>query len=506
MTITRRIILSMAVITLLLGTIGAVVWREARGVGAVAKVMHAELVPGMISAGAANATLAEAFARAALITITDDVAVRRQLDSEQSALTAQVSDHVKQIERLPNNPEGVALLGAFKNSREVYAAARDQALEAARKGDQVTARSMLLDKVLPLYLRYTNAGGELFAFYSRLGTKEADAITQRTDSLNLISQVIVVIGVLMSLLAGYITTSSISKALNGYVEFLWTASRELTDAAQQVSQSSQSLAQSSTEQSASLRSAAGSIGELSSSASNSSEQAHNAEVLSEEVTSSSMSGSHSMASMVQSIELIRQSSDETAQIVKIIDEIAFQTNLLALNAAVEAARAGDAGKGFAVVAEEVRNLAQRSAAAARETGEKIRRSVELAMQGVETTRIAADALSRIRSHAEKATAVVREISTSANEQAKTIKGLSVTTDQLNQTTQTNAAAAEECAAASTELLAQAKSVYEVAISVGELVRGKSRGAQGASTLGSNRGQKTPAAGSHVENQQGDWGF
>jgi len=276
---------------------------------------------------------------------------------------------------------------------------------------------------------------------------------------------------LLTAFVQYLTNSRINAQLGNMVEFLSGAADQLNDAALQVSQSSQSLAQTSTEQAASLRHAATAISDLASSATASSQKSYAAAQLSSGVTENSTRGSDAMQIMVNSIQMIKQSSDETAEIVKIIDEIAFQTNLLALNAAVEAARAGDAGKGFAVVAEEVRNLAQRSAAAARETGEKIRRSVDLAVQGVDTTSSAATALSRIRTSAEQATGVVQEITQAATEQATTIRHLTNTTEELKSTTQTTATAAEQCASASTELLAQACSVKSVALELAVLVMG-----------------------------------
>lgn len=282
---------------------------------------------------------------------------------------------------------------------------------------------------------------------------------------------------LLILIVQTVTNKRINEQLGNMVDFLSSASDQLNDAALQVSQSSQSLAQTSTEQAASLKHAATSISDLSATATASSEKAYAAAQLSSGVAENSIKGADAMGIMVDSIQMIKQSSDETAEIVKIIDEIAFQTNLLALNAAVEAARAGDAGKGFAVVAEEVRNLAQRSAAAARETGDKIRRSVDLAVQGVETTNSAATALSRIRSSAEQATGVVKEITQAATEQASTIRQLTCTTEELNATTQTTASAAEQCASASTQLLAQARSVKGVALELASLVMGKTASAE-----------------------------
>src|SRR5690606_549888 len=152
---------------------------------------------------------------------------------------------------------------------------------------------------------------------------------------------------------------------------------------------------------------------------------------------------------------IKGSADQTAKIVKTIDEIAFQTNLLALNAAVEAARAGDAGKGFAVVAEEVRSLAQRSAEAAKSTAELIEGSVKNAEAGVRLSDEVARQLGDIVAGAEKVSDIVAEIAAASAEQAKGIGQINGAISQINQITQQNAANSEQSAAAAEELSAQA---------------------------------------------------
>ena len=161
-----------------------------------------------------------------------------------------------------------------------------------------------------------------------------------------------------------------------------------------------------------------------------------------------------MRRLSESIERIKASSDETGKIVKTIDEIAFQTNLLALNAAVEAARAGDAGRGFAVVAEEVRNLAMRSAEAARNTADLIEGSVKNAEEGVGLNREALGSFEEISDQVEKVSAVVMEIATGSDQQAEGIEQITTAVGQMNQVTQQTASNAEESAAAAEELSAQ----------------------------------------------------
>jgi len=182
--------------------------------------------------------------------------------------------------------------------------------------------------------------------------------------------------------------------------------------------------------------------------------AQQAQQLSQENRGAVASGVQSMERLSEAMARIKASSDATAKIVKTIDEIAFQTNLLALNAAVEAARAGDAGKGFAVVAEEVRNLAMRSADAARNAADLIEQAGQNAAGGVVLNDEVMKNLQEIAGRVDQVSTMVEEIAQASAQQTTAVDQISAAVDQLNQATQQSAANAEESAAAAQELSSQ----------------------------------------------------
>ena len=177
-----------------------------------------------------------------------------------------------------------------------------------------------------------------------------------------------------------------------------------------------------------------------------------ARTLADSSSASAEKGSANAKRLSEAMGLIKKSSEETAKIVKTIDEIAFQTNLLALNAAVEAARAGDAGKGFAVGAEEVRNLAMRSADAARSTSEMISASRGQADAGWQLNNEVFANLNEISTGIRKVSAVMAEIAAASEQQSTGVSQVSTAVEELNQVTQTNAASSEESASAAAERL------------------------------------------------------
>jgi len=231
--------------------------------------------------------------------------------------------------------------------------------------------------------------------------------------------------------------------------------------AQQIAGASQSLSEGATEQAASLEEITASVEQMSGMTTQTADNAQQAASLSDESQKAADRGVAEMEQMSSAMNEIKQSSAEISKIIKVIDEIAFQTNLLALNAAVEAARAGEAGKGFAVVAEEVRNLAQRSAEAAKNTSSMIEESTKRADNGVAIAERVGKALEDIVSGTKKVNTLLAEIASASKEQAEGIGQINKGISELDKVTQQNAGNAQELAAAAQETAAQVTAMREL---------------------------------------------
>jgi len=246
-------------------------------------------------------------------------------------------------------------------------------------------------------------------------------------------------------------------------------SRDLESLAQAVSSSSHSLADGATRSAASLEEISATLEEMSGMSRTNSENMVRTKELADGMRRSAETGSADIAAMSQAMDAIKASSDNIAKIIKTIDEIAFQTNILALNAAVEAARAGEAGAGFAVVAEEVRNLAQRAAAAARETAQRIEDSIGKSRDGVAITQKVTAGFATITAQAREVNELVAQITTATAEQDQGLQQANQAVSELDKTTQTNAASAEESAAAAEELNGHALAMDEAVNSLAVII-------------------------------------
>jgi len=244
------------------------------------------------------------------------------------------------------------------------------------------------------------------------------------------------------------------------VQNVTSASRQVADAAAEIAQGNTDLSSRTEQQAASIEETASSMEEFAGSIKQSAESARQANEVASTASSHALRGGEVVRQVVVTMNEISESSKKISQIISVIDSIAFQTNILALNAAVEAARAGEQGRGFAVVAAEVRNLAQRSAGAAKEIKDLITNSVDRVDTGAQLVARAGETMGEIVDAVNRVTTMITEIASSAREQSSGVDQVNQAIGSIESTTEQNAALVEEASAAAQSLLEQARQMTE----------------------------------------------
>jgi len=301
---------------------------------------------------------------------------------------------------------------------------------------------------------------------NRAATQKASRSSLLFAAIAILSGLAMVIGLVQ------LVTRPVTARLGKVADALDASSSQVKSGAAHINGASRSLAEGASEQAASLEETSSSLEEMSRMTRRNAETAGKVKKLGSEARKAGDLGVQDMTALVSAMEAIKRSSADIAKIIKTIDEIAFQTNILALNAAVEAARAGESGAGFAVVADEVRNLAQRCAQAAKETAGKIEDAVQKSSLGADISAKVAKSLEEIVGKARQVDEMAGEVAAASQEQSQGIAQVNTAMAQMDHVTQSNAANAEESAAAADELTSQAATLRETVSDLLLLVDGQ----------------------------------
>ena len=428
-----------------------------------------------------------------------------QMESWITKVEQEAAGNAEVLEKLTPlilSPKGLELFGHLKSLREPYALSRAELIKILRSGKADEASEYLLNQFQKPQLDYFHAAEALIKYQEDL--MRTDSAQMETDISNAVALTagLTVVALVIALSISVFITRSITAPVAQAVEIATSVSQgnlstsievhgtdetgqlltalknmqtELVRLVRHVRQSSNTVANASAEiaqgnqdlsartssQASTLEETAATMEELSSQVKNNADNARQANQMAASASSVAARGGEVVGRVVDTMKEINESSRKIADIIGVIDSIAFQTNILALNAAVEAARAGEQGRGFAVVASEVRSLAGRSAAAAKEIKTLINTSVERVEHGAALVDDAGTTMTEVVSSIRRVSDLVGEISSASDEQAAGAAQIGEAVTEMDQVTQQNAALVEEMAAAASSLKGQANDLVEV---------------------------------------------
>jgi methyl-accepting chemotaxis protein len=467
-----------AVITLIVGFVG---WYGVSRISAHLTEVGVVRLPSIQALLIINQAQTEVdSAENALLTVELDAESRQAQYNRIDGAFKRADDAWKIYEPLPQTDEEKEVWGKFVPAWDKWAKDDAEFIRLSKEFDagksEDTHKAMIQQALVTNGISFSAAESlldKIVQINETVADNEKKASASDASMITILAISGMLAGTVIAVLLGIFLSISITKPMLSAVNGLNEGAQQVAAASEQLSASSQQLAEGNSEQASSIEETSSTMEESASMVQQNSENTKQAAMLAGQTKAAADKGNGEMQDMMASMGEIKRSSDQISKIIKVIDEIAFQTNILALNAAVEAARAGDAGMGFAVVAEEVRNLAQRSAQAAKDTAAIIETNIELSEKGVNVAKKVGESLSEITVQAKKVNELMDEIAAASQEQTQGIGQINKAISQMEKVTQMSAASAEECASSSEELSAQALNMKEIVQQLVRLVNGRS---------------------------------